>query len=109
MNPDTPPMTNSRMVEEKNKKAVVMTGLPSQIVASQANTATAEGNTIAIEAPEKNDRPSPGRPVAGGGGARAPGPGGGGAAGGRAAGEGPTSGRRRNTGRPADTRPRAGS
>src|SRR6185437_4415324 len=64
MKPETPPTTNIRIMEEKYKKAVVITGRPSQIVASQANTATAEGKTIAIEAPEKNDRPRPGRPVA---------------------------------------------
>ena len=34
------------------------------MVASQANTATAEGMTIAIEAAEKNDSPRPGSPVA---------------------------------------------
>ena len=64
MKPETPPMTNSRIIEAKNRKAVVITGRPSQMVASQANTATAEGNTITIEAPEKKDSPRPGRPVA---------------------------------------------
>src|SRR5581483_2593823 len=64
MNPETPPITNMRIIEEKYRKVVVMTGRPSQMVAIQANTATADGKTIAIEAPEKNESPSPGSPVA---------------------------------------------
>ena len=48
MNPDTPPITNSRIIEEKNRNAVVITGRPSQMVAIQANTATAEGTTMTM-------------------------------------------------------------
>ena len=44
--------------------AVVITGRPFHIVASQAKTATALGMTMAIDAPEKKDRLSPGKPVA---------------------------------------------
>src|SRR3569833_3815229 len=62
MNPDTPPITNRTLIEAKYMNAVVITGRPSQIVASQANTATADGTTIRIEAPEKNAMPSPGKP-----------------------------------------------
>ncbi len=109
MNPDTPPITNSRIIEEKNRNAVVMTGRPSQIVASHANTATAEGTVITIEAPEKNDSPSPGRPVANIWWTQTPKP--------RimvatvdsASSEYPTTGRRQNTGNPSDTMPIAGS
>src|SRR5579862_5656662 len=64
MKPETPPITNMRIIEEKYRNAVVITGRPSQRVASQANTATADGKTMAIDAPEKKDSPRPGRPVA---------------------------------------------
>ena len=64
MKPDTPPITNSRIIEAKNRNAVVKTGRPVQIVASQANTATALGTVMTIDAPEKKDRLRPGRPVA---------------------------------------------
>ena len=57
-------MTNSNIIDEKNRNAVVMTGFPSQMVASQANTATADGNVMTIDAPEKNASPSAGNPVA---------------------------------------------
>ena len=36
MKPDTPPMTNTMMKPAKNRKAVLKTGRPVQIVASQA-------------------------------------------------------------------------
>ncbi len=64
MKPDPPPMVNSTIMLAKNRKAVVITGLPVQMVAIQANTATALGITMISEAPEKNDSPSVGRPVA---------------------------------------------
>jgi hypothetical protein len=48
----------------KNRKAVVMTGRPSQIVAIQANTATALGTEMMIDAPLKNDIARLGSPVA---------------------------------------------
>ena len=51
-------------MEEKNRNAVVITGRPSQMVASHANTATAEGIVMAIEAAEKNESQSQGNPVA---------------------------------------------
>ena len=64
MKPETPPITNKRIMEQKNRKAVVITGRPYQIVAIHAKTATAEGTVITIDAPEKNDKPKPGSPVA---------------------------------------------
>ena len=48
----------------KNRKAVVITGRPVQIVAVQANTATALGTVMMIEAPLKNDSARAGMPVA---------------------------------------------
>ena len=64
MNPDTPPITKSTIMLAKNRKAVVMTGRPSQIVAIQANTATALGTEMMIDAPLKNDIARLGSPVA---------------------------------------------
>ena len=64
MKPETPPMTNSTIMLAKNRKAVVMTGRPSQIVAIQANTATALGTVMMIEAPLKKESARLGRPVA---------------------------------------------
>src|SRR6201746_215403 len=64
MKPETPPITNSRIMLAKNRNAVVITGRPAQIVAIQANTATALGTVITIEAPEKKLSERPGRPVA---------------------------------------------
>ncbi len=64
MKPETPPITNSTIVLAKNRKAVVNTGRPVQIVAVQANTATALGRVMIIDAPEKNDSARLGRPVA---------------------------------------------
>ncbi len=64
MNPETPPITNSRIIDAKNRKAVLITGLPRRIVAIHAKTATADGITIAIEAPEKKASPKLGNPVA---------------------------------------------
>ena len=64
MKPDTPPMTNSTIMLAKNRKAVVNTGRPVQIVAIQANTATALGMVMMSEAPLKNDSARLGRPVA---------------------------------------------
>jgi len=55
MNPETPPITNNTIMLAKNRKAVVTTGRPSQIVAIQANTATALGTEMMIDAPLKND------------------------------------------------------
>src|ERR1700736_4740135 len=57
MNPEPPPMA-------KNRKAGVMTGRPSQIVAIQANTATALGTEMMIDALLKNDIARLGSPVA---------------------------------------------
>jgi hypothetical protein len=48
----------------KNMNAVVKTGRPFQIVASQANTPTALGTAMMIEAALKNDSDTLGKPVA---------------------------------------------
>ena len=64
MKPDTPPITNTTTKPAKNRKAVVKTGRPVQIVASQANTATALGMAMMIDAALKNDSARGGRPVA---------------------------------------------
>src|SRR5690348_5860892 len=64
MNPETPPITNSTTSAAKNLNAVVNTGLPVQIVATQANTDTAEGITITKLAAEKNPNATEGKPVA---------------------------------------------
>ena len=45
-------------------KAVVITGRPDQMVAIQANTATALGRVMTNEAPPKNESASGGMPVA---------------------------------------------
>ena len=55
-------MTNSTIMPAKNRKAVVKTGRPVQIVAIQANTATALGMAMMIEAPLKNDSASARQP-----------------------------------------------
>src|SRR5947209_18147885 len=64
MNPDTPPMVKSTMKLAKNMNAVVNTGLPVQIVAIHANTATALGTTMMIEAALKKESEMLGSPVA---------------------------------------------
>ena len=64
MKPDTPPMTNTIRKPAKNRKAVVKTGRPLQIVASQANSETALGMAMMMETALKNDSAMVGRPVA---------------------------------------------
>src|SRR6185312_991939 len=63
MKPDTPPITNSTISAAKNLKAVVNTGRPVQIVATHANTETAEGITITKLAAAKNPIAITGNPV----------------------------------------------
>ena len=64
MKPETPPMTNSTMKPAKNRNGVRNTGRPVAMVASQANTATALGMAMTIEAALKKESASVGRPVA---------------------------------------------
>ena len=65
MKPETPPITNRTMKLAKNRNAVLNTGRPPQIVAVQANTATALGRVMMMRgAAEKNDSDRLGRPVA---------------------------------------------
>jgi len=63
MKPDTPPITNSTISAAKNLNAVVNTGRPVQIVATHANTDTAEGITITKLAAAKNPIAITGKPV----------------------------------------------
>ena len=51
-------------MREKNSEAVLMISRPVQMVAVQANTATALGMVMMIEAPLKKARAMLGRPVA---------------------------------------------
>src|ERR1700678_134979 len=64
MTPDTPPIVNRKMKLAKKRNAVVSTGRPVQIVAIQANTETALGTAMIIEAALKNASERLGRPVA---------------------------------------------
>ena len=59
MKPDTPPITNSTITKPaKNRNGVVRPGRPVQIVAIQANTATALGIAMTKLAALKNDSAS---------------------------------------------------
>ena len=64
MKPETPPITNRTTKPAKNRNAVVNSGRPVQIVAIQANTATALGMTMMKLAALKNESENGGRPVA---------------------------------------------
>src|SRR5664279_215927 len=64
MKPDTPPITKSRMNPAKNRNGVVNWGLPVQMVAIQAKTATALGTAMTKLAALKKDSDITGRPVA---------------------------------------------
>src|SRR6201996_9847146 len=101
-------MVKRMMKEAKNRKAVVKTGLPVQMVASHANTPTALGNAMMMEAAEKKDRDMPGRPVANMWCTHTPKPSTMVATVASATTLYPTSGRRQKTGKPSDTMPTPG-
>src|SRR4051794_32098486 len=109
MKPETPPITNRSTNPTKNRNGVAKTGRPVQIVAIQANTATALGTEITMDAALKKESEMIGRPVANMWWTQTPNP--------RimvatvesATGAYPTSGRRQKTGNASDTMPMAGS
>src|ERR1700710_311052 len=102
-------MVNSTMNEAKNANGVVNTGRPVQIVASHANTPTALGTAMMIEAALKNDSEMLGSPVANIWCTQTPKPSTMVATVASATTVCPTSGLRQNTGSPPDTMPIAGS
>src|SRR6202046_3707280 len=109
MKPETPPMVKRMMKLAKNMKAVVKIGRPNQIVASQANTPTADGSAMMMEAALKKLSDTPGNPVANMWCTQTPKPSTMVATVANATTLYPTSGRRQNTSKPSDTITIAGS
>jgi hypothetical protein len=64
MNPETPPMTKTKMKPARNRNVVFRIGRPVQMVAIQAEKDTALGRTISSDTTLKKARARLDRPVA---------------------------------------------